>query len=192
MSFSLFPLLVGLVLCCTTAIESVHLVNLTSLTTCDDYGMDPKAFITEVRHELAPDSGLCIALHATYNWTKVTTGAWLVKMLVFKCPVDTTGRCSDNSDAFEEILDCQRFKEDSSGPWHMYSSSMSGSKCGESIGIFTMDFSSLKIEHLVNYLDIDDEQFRRFRIKAHFIHMESNDTIGCNNIEFDLLKVTAP
>lgn len=72
----------------------------------------------------------------------------------------------------------------------MYSSVMeTGSKCGESLGEFALDFSSLKIGHLVNYLHIDDEEYGRFRIRTKFLDAESKEMVACANIDFDLLKV---
>lgn len=186
---SFFPLIVAVVLGLSSAVESLHLVNLTSLTACDDPGMDPAGYITESRPEINPDNGLIVAFHAKFNFTRVLSGPRTLRMTFFKCAKDTMGPCNENPTVHEEVLDCLRFTEDASGPWHMFSTAMSGSKCGDVVGQFTLDFSALKIDHLVKYLDVDDEQFRRFRLKTHFIDIDSGDDVGCNDIQFDLLKV---
>lgn len=182
--------ILGFVLCCTF-VEPLHITNLTALANCEDESLNPLAYFIEVRPEIDPDTGICIAMHAVYNWTKLATGPRLLQIDLYKCRKDleSQGPCLDNPTHYEELLDCKRLVEDSSGPWHMYTSSMEGSKCGEEIGVFKMDYSILKIDHLVNYLDIDDDQYRRFRIRTHFVDLDSRDVVACVYFDFDLLKV---
>lgn len=181
-------LTLGCVLYCIS-VEALHLVNLTGLSNCGGDGLKPSVYLTEVWPEFNPDNELCVAMHGTYHWTKVMTGPRLLQMVFYRCPKDSEVPCEENPIYHEEILDCNRFMDDSSGPWHMYSSAMeTGSKCGESLGEFALDFSSLKIDHLVNYLHIDDEEYSRFRIRTKFLDAESKEMVACANIDFDLLK----
>lgn len=180
-------LIIGLVLCGTCA-ESLHLVNLTGLSNCADEGLNPVAFLTEVRQEINPDNGICDAIHGKYNFTKVVPGTRVMQITVYKCPMEPKGPCTENPTFHEELLDCNRLLEDDSGPWHMYTSAMSGSKCGEEIGEFTLDYSSLRIDHLVKYLDIDDDVYRRFSMRTHTF-LETKEVVACVDMDFDLLKV---
>lgn len=110
-------------------------------------------------------------------------------MKVFKCPADSVGPCTSNPIVHQELVDCKRFIEDDSGPWHMFSSSMSGSKCGEAMGEFTFDFSSLKMEYLVKYLDLDDRSYSRFHIQMDVIDAITNELWSCGDMHFDLVDI---
>lgn len=50
---------------------------------------------------------------------------------MFKCPLDSDGVCGENGLEFFEHLGCERFTQDSSGPWYMISSAMEDGRCGE-------------------------------------------------------------
>lgn len=52
---------------------------------------------------------------------------------MLRCKGDSSGRCMENAEHFYEVLHCERFHKDESGPWFMLSDGMSGSKCGEQI-----------------------------------------------------------
>lgn len=166
-----------------------HLINLTRMANCDELTEKPIAYVIEARPEMDPVTNLIKAYHAKFNWTKVDTGPRIVTMIIFKCPKGSMGSCISNPTVHQETLSCKRFMEDDSGPWHMYSSSMSGSKCGDEVGTFSFDFTSLKIDHLIQYLDVNDEQFRRFRINIIFESVETLATIACGHLEFELLKI---
>lgn len=58
-----------------------------------------------------------------------------MNITMMRCKEETTtGPCSDNAEHFYEILHCQRFKKDDTGPWFMVSDGMQKtSKCGEEI-----------------------------------------------------------
>lgn len=50
---------------------------------------------------------------------------------MWRCGRETTGLCTENAEHFYEVLHCERFHKDMSGPWAMISDGMSiHSKCG--------------------------------------------------------------
>lgn len=57
-----------------------------------------------------------------------------MNITMMRCKEGTTGRCMENPEHFYEILPCERFHKDQTGPWMMLSKAMYGaSKCGEQI-----------------------------------------------------------
>lgn len=54
-----------------------------------------------------------------------------MNITMWRCGADSTGQCNENSEYFYEVMECERFHIDESGPWAMFSQAMSrGSKCG--------------------------------------------------------------
>lgn len=182
-------ILLLLVLCfCCTATEARR-VNLTLLDNCEEVGRTAPVDLTSVRYEINPESGLCDVMHGEFTVQTVDTGSNDLEMTLFRCPADAPMPCTMNPVVHKEYLNCKRFVEDSSGPWHMFSESMSGSKCGEEAGQFTLDYSSLKIEHLINYLDITDDQFSKFQLKMNFVSETTGQPRGCGTVHFDLVQL---
>lgn len=55
-----------------------------------------------------------------------------MNITMMRCKEGTTGPCVDNPEHFYEILHCERFHKDETGPWFMLSDGMDNiSKCGE-------------------------------------------------------------
>uniref|UniRef100_A0A1B0GLW0 Uncharacterized protein n=1 Tax=Phlebotomus papatasi TaxID=29031 RepID=A0A1B0GLW0_PHLPP len=52
---------------------------------------------------------------------------------MYQCPTDSIGQCNDNPEEHHTPLHCDKFVGDDSGPWHMLSNAMSGSKCGDQL-----------------------------------------------------------
>lgn len=176
-------------LCLSCVSTEARTVNLTHLDNCLQHGQSRNAHLISVSYELDADTGICNTIHAKFNVTEIDTNPRIWKMTIFKCPADTTGFCNSNPTTHEELVDCKRFIEDDSGPWHMFSSSMSGSKCGEAIGTFSLDYSSLKLDHLVKYLDLDNRDYSRFRIEMDVLDAYSRETWTCGDMHFDLVDV---
>lgn len=163
-------------------------VNLTRLDNCEEYGQTAPVHLTSVRYDINPDTGVCDVIHGEFSVKTIDTAPKVLFMTLFKCAPDSTGKCLANPTTHEEAMDCKRFVEDDAGPWHMFSSSMSGSKCGEEMGEFTLDYSRLKVEHLINYLDIQDDQYSRFMLKMNFMSTTTQESRGCGEVEFNLVK----
>lgn len=50
---------------------------------------------------------------------------------MWRCGPQTTGKCNENIEHFFEVLPCERFHRDVTGPWAFISDGMSlHSKCG--------------------------------------------------------------
>lgn len=54
-----------------------------------------------------------------------------MNITMLRCKAGTTGPCNDNAEHFLEVLHCERFHKDASGPWFMLSDGMTDAKCGE-------------------------------------------------------------
>lgn len=184
---SLLPCLI-LVACLSSGAVEARQVNLTNMNNCREYGISSPVHLTSLRYDVNPETGLCDMIHGEFTVMTVDTAPTHLIMTLFKCPADSEGSCESNPTTHEEHIDCERFVSDDSGPWHMFSSSMSGSKCGEETGQFSLDYSRLKVEHLINYLDIHDDQFSKFQLKMNFLSTATGTPRGCAEIEFNLVK----
>lgn len=190
MNFLVNPFGVALlVLCISSAATAERLVNLTHLDNCEEHGQTKTAHLTSVSYEINSNTGMCNTIHGKFRVKNIDTNPRILIIKFFKCPADNMGPCNSNPIVHEESMDCKRFVEDDSGPWHMFSSSMSGSKCGEAAGDFTLDYSSLKLEHLVKYLDLNDRTYSRFRLVMDYIDAKTRETWGCSDIHFDLVDI---
>lgn len=75
-----------------------------------------------------------------------------MNITMMRCKADSTDTCNDNAEHFYEILHCERFHKDESGPWYMLSDGMdTGSKCGEKVVNFEIrNFSGS--QRLIDFL----------------------------------------
>lgn len=54
-----------------------------------------------------------------------------MNITMWRCGPQTTGPCNENAEQFYEVLHCERFHRDNTGPWAMLSDGMKlTSKCG--------------------------------------------------------------
>lgn len=54
-----------------------------------------------------------------------------MNITMWRCGPQTTGKCNENIEHFFEVLPCERFHRDVTGPWAFISDGMSlHSKCG--------------------------------------------------------------
>lgn len=178
----------SVLLCLGYATEARH-VNLTKLDNCVESGRTAPVHLTSVTYELNPASGVIDVIHAQYSVKTPDLADNHLIMRLYKCPADFVGTCNLNPTIHEEPMPCERFVQDSTGPWHMFSSSMSGSKCGDEVGDFTLDYSSLKTENLIKYLDIHDDQYSRFHLEMDFISQSTMKSRGCGAVEFDIVAL---
>lgn len=52
-------------------------------------------------------------------------------MTINKCATGSSGLCRDNEQKFIEPMKCERFHEDTNGPWYMIGQATGHEKCGE-------------------------------------------------------------
>lgn len=79
---------------------------------------------------------------------------------MYRCPTSSSHRCDENVEFFREVLHCERFSTDATGPWFMLSDGMTESKCGEASGIFHLTNARLKPDYLTSYMIKDVEHAR--------------------------------
>lgn len=185
---SLLGFVALLLLCISDYASAVRRVNITKLDNCAA-GSSAPMHLTELSLGTDPITGLCDTVHGKFVVSAVDTSPKLWIMTIYKCPADTKGPCNDNEVVHEEEMDCRRFLEDTSGPWSMFSGAMSGSKCGEEVGSFSLDYSILKLDHLINYLDTDHDQLTKFRFEMDFLRKDNRALWACGSLEFNLVDL---
>lgn len=180
-------LIVTLVVCFCGSPVSARRVNITYLGNCQD--LDTSAatvFLRDVDYHLA-DDGTCDIVHGKLDVTTVDADPIELVMTLFKCPeANMATACSLNPTVHEELLNCDRLMNDDSGPWHMFTSAMDDGQCGDKIGLFTLSFARLRLEHLMKYLDVYDADYNTFRLKMFFKSTMTNTVRGCGELDFTL------
>lgn len=154
----------------------------------DDVGV----YLTSVSYEY-DSSGFCDIVHGKYTVKHIDISKRELVTTMYQCPTDSIGQCNDNPEEFHQALHCAKFVSDDSGPWHMLSYAMSGSKCGEQVGDFELISSKLRFDYLMNdqknYIKLNDKM-RKYRAKMLF-HTEGKVSIrGCVSIDFTLSSKT--
>lgn len=169
-----------------TPVAARH-VNISLLANCDDTIDHAPVYLTKVWYEMGPEN-LCDTIHATFHVATIDLAPNELSMVLYKCPGGhIEDPCFDNPTEHVEHLDCDRFVNDDTGPWHMFSSSMSGSHCGDEMGDFELNTSRLRIEYLIKYLDIHDDDYHRFRLRMYFRSTGTDEARGCAHVDFYLV-----
>lgn len=155
-----------------------------------DDGVHPAELLSVIYDRDA--EGFCDTIHGTYVIRKIDERDMELVIQIFTCPPETEGTCDQNVKTYIEQLHCDRFKEDSSGPWYMISTAMSGSKCGEKLGNFELNSAQLRKEYLSNYLDPNPANSKmRLRMMFHKKGEDPKDyhVRGCLSVEFFLVNL---
>lgn len=182
---------VGL-LCFGASSVSARLINITYLNNCQDLGDEkPTVYVTDVDYHISETDGLCDMVHTTLHITTLDPEPLELDMTLYKCEESNMKEpCVANPTVHGELLDCERLKNDDSGPWHMFTSVMDDEyKCGNKLGELKLEFARLKLEHLIKYLDVYDANFNTFRLKMYFKSTATNALRGCGEIDFTLLPM---
>uniref|UniRef100_A0A6B2E9V3 Putative secreted protein n=1 Tax=Phlebotomus kandelakii TaxID=1109342 RepID=A0A6B2E9V3_9DIPT len=172
--------------------EDPFRINITNFQNCDDVNLDDVGvYITSVSYE-CDSFGICNTIHGEYTVKFVDTRSKELIITMYQCTTDTIGQCNDNPVEHHLLMHCSKFIDDDSGPWHMLSNAMSGSRCGEEKGDFQLISSKLRYDYLVNnyktYLILDDNM-RKYRSKLLF-HVEGKKlTRACVSIDFTIFPV---
>lgn len=109
-------------------------------------------------------------------------------MAFYKCAKGSTGVCNENESQFVEQVNCQRFLEDDTGPWHMFAPAMDERNvCAEIQGQYRITNATLYQKHLEKYMKIEQGHYR---VKALY-HLPGEDFSirnlrGCVELDFDI------
>lgn len=165
-----------------------RVLNLTNLENCKEFGDEPTVLLKGVTYHVIPETGISDTVHGEFI---VKSGEHFERKLtltLFKCSANpqATEHCQENPTYHEEILSCDRLIGDSSGPWAMFSEAIAGANCGKDEGVFSMDYSTLKLDNIIKYLDIYDSEFGRFRMRMHFWSVRGNSLRACTDLDFTL------
>lgn len=167
---------------------SARIVNMTRLANCDDHGTTIPVYLISVSYDRDPATGICNTIHAKFNSTTEDKSDAIWKLYFYRCPAGDAmlAKCDSNPTVHEEAVNCKRFIEDDSGPWHFFASAMNG-KCGHEIGTFALDYQSLRMENLINYLDVTDSKYSRFHLKMEYKNGITRNTRACAELDFNLV-----
>lgn len=169
------------------ATVAARVINITHLFNCEDTAFDAPVHLTEITYELDADK-LCDTVHGKFDVKSVDTMPKELLMVLYMCEGGSIEEpCLQNPTEHSETIDCERFVTDDSGPWHMFAVGMKGTKCAEEVGSFELFYSRLKLDHLIKYLDIHDDQYTRFRLRMYFGSQQTGMARGCANVDFNLV-----
>lgn len=186
------PLAVVLVVLCLGAQSvSARLINITYLNNCQDMTEQPVVYVKDIEYHISEADGTCDMVHTTLMITTRDPSPLMLTMTLYKCEDSNMATsCMGSPTEHEELLDCDRLKNDDSGPWHMFTNAMPEEyKCGNKEGELKLDFARLKLEHLIKYLDVYDKTYNTFRLKMNFISTGTNSLRGCGELDFALLPI---
>ncbi|XP_031627241.1 uncharacterized protein LOC116343360 [Contarinia nasturtii] len=176
----------------TAPVQSIK-VNITKFGNCDmlDPSENMAHFVrmSDISYECDAD-GYCDTIHAKYNIPTINTADKLMNITMMRCKASGSEPCDENPEHFYEILHCERFHKDESGPWFMISDGMQAAKCGEMTGTFELKNAKLKPEYLTNYM-VHDVDFPRHRM-IHMVRkaIEGSDEVpirACIDMEFNII-----
>lgn len=189
--FLKFALVLTILACFGSTSVFARTVNITFLDNCSDLDNEkPTAYLDKVDYHYADGDGTCDQVHGDLHVITVDEEPLELFMTLFKCDDPNMGsNCRDNPDNHEELLDCHRLMNDDSGPWHMFTSAMEEGQCGDKVGVFTLTFARLRLEHLIKYLDVYDKSFHSFRLRMYFKSTMTKSLRGCAELDFQLLSM---
>lgn len=110
-------------------------------------------------------------------------------MTFYKCPKDAVDVCKENAKEFVEDLDCVRFHNDATGPWHMFAPAMDiRNVCAESQGEYELNGARMEGRFLEKYMTVEEGHYR-IKMLYH-LPGESFDVKnlrGCVELDFDII-----
>ncbi|XP_058446022.1 uncharacterized protein LOC131427114 [Malaya genurostris] len=167
-------------------------VNITMFDNCQDMALSYDklhAAVTKVTYD-RDDEGLCNTMHIEYRIANDNYGIEDELLLTtYKCPLGTDTVCLDNPQEYREILHCDRFHTDNTGPWYMFAIAMTnGDRCGQEKGTFNIDQSVLKLDYLHKYIEMGKGSYRlRMLFHEHNTEIVEKNIKTC--IEMDFLVI---
>lgn len=168
-----------------------RLLNITLLENCKGTSDLSEVSLRQIDYHIDPATGLCDTVHGEFAVKAGESGARILTMTLYRCPNPTTeqiGACEDNATEHVEVVDCKRLTSDDSGPWAMFAKAIADANCGRDVGVFSMDYSTLKLNHLMNYLDIHDTGFAQYRLRMVFIGEQNKQLRACLDMDFQLVN----
>lgn len=167
--------------------------NITNLSNCVDipmdYQNDAEVEVIDIVYQ-PNDKNFYDTLsggflvHVTREHKETELALWF-----YKCAKGSTGICQENKMEYVEAVDCKRFLEDDSGPWHMFAPALDKSNvCAQYQGRYSITNATLYAKHLEKYMKIEEGHYR---IKSMY-HLPGEDFSirnlrGCVEIDFDII-----
>lgn len=185
----LFRALLILVLSCAS-VRASRLLNITHLENCQEFENDAVVVLQTINYHVDPETGLIDTVHGDFRVKAGDRKRRVITITLFKC-ADTASdeKCMSNPTDHVEVLGCDRLQNDDSGPWAMFGKAIAGANCGTQPGVFSLEYSSLKLKNLIKYLDIHDEDFGRFRLRMYFHSTQTQSIRACLDLDFKLVNV---
>lgn len=163
-------------------------LTITNLENCQEYGDAAAVTMTTVEYHKDPVTGTSPTVHGTFLVKSGDFKPRILTITLYKCKDPASNEpCQENPVVYEETLDCDRLIGDDSGPWAMFSRAIARSNCGQSTGEFSMDYSTMKLQHLMKYLDIHDNEWGRYRLRIYFHSTQTNSIRACFDLDFKLV-----
>jgi hypothetical protein len=110
-------------------------------------------------------------------------------MNIFRCEKGATGICGENLKEYIEAVDCKRFLNDATGPWHMFAPAIDKrNMCAEITGEYNIKGAKIEGRFFEKYMAIEEGHYR---IKVvHHLPGENFDVKNlraCIEMDFDIL-----
>lgn len=172
----------------TATAQADRLLSITNLENCKEFVDEIVVKLETIEYHTDPATGARDTVHGDFSVKSGVHGDRVLTMTLYKCPDPSSNEpCFSNPTVHQETLGCERLTKDDSGPWAMFSSAIAGANCGKDAGVFSLDYSTLKLNNIINYLDIHDDEFGRFRMRMYFHSAETNSIRACSDLDFKLL-----
>lgn len=164
-------------------------LNITNLENCQELDQEAVVRLKTISYHVVPETGVCDTVHGELEVKSADYKPRLLTITLYKCSDPQSSEvCLENAAFHEETLGCDRLIGDDSGPWAMFSDSIIRSNCGKSTGVFSVDYSTLKLHNLIYYLDTGHAEFSRFRLRMHFWSTQTNSLRACVDLDFKLFS----
>lgn len=170
-------------------VRADRVLGITNVENCREFESEAVVQLQKVTYHVDPETGVSDTVHGEFNVRAGDTQPRILTMTLFKCADPTsTEVCLSNPTVREEVLGCDRLIGDETGPWAMFSQAIAGSNCGKEVGVFSMDYSTLRLNNIINYLDIHDTDFGRYRMRMYFHSTQTDSIRACVDLDFRLVN----
>lgn len=182
------PCVLLIVACLSVTPSYARLLNITNMENCQEYKDAAVVQLKTVKFHVDPATGVCDTVHGDFVVKAGDDMPRILIMTLFKCPDPMSSEiCLSNPTKHEETLGCDRLTGDDSGPWAMFSEAIKNANCGKNAGVFSLDYSTLSLNNLMNYLDIHDSDFGRYRMRMYFHSTQTDSIRACLDVDFKLI-----
>lgn len=171
----------------TSAVQANRVLTITNLQNCPEFLDDVVVLLGPITYHTDPETNARDTVHGEIevkrggdNLTRILT------MTLYKCPDPSSDEpCLSNPTVDVENITCHRVVNDDSGPWNLFSNAVQKmGSCGEDVGVFSLEYSTLKLQSIINYLDPHDTDFGRYRLRMHYHSTQTNSVRFCMDMDF--------